>query len=285
MQPEFPVAADALLSRYRTVICDVWGVVHDGLVASQPACAALARFRAGGGTVVLVTNSPSTAGPVIEGLDEKGVPRGAWDGIVTSGDMTRLRLVEMGVRRIYHTGSERHLSMTDGLGLEFTGIDDAEAILATELFDYFTELPEDYRPVLERGLARGLPFVCANPDLVVHVGDDLLPCAGALALIYEQMGGEVYYAGKPYPPIYERALHIAQQASGRPRDLAATLAIGDAVRTDMAGAAGLGCDALFVAGGIHRDETMPGGVFDPASVAPVIARYPETVVAVMPALA
>lgn len=285
MQPDFPDTADAVLARYDTVICDVWGVVHDGLVANAPACAALRRFRERGGTVVLVTNSPSTAGPVIEGLDDKDVPREAWDGIVTSGDMTRLKLVDMGVRKVWHTGSERHLSMTEGLHLEFTSVEEAEAILATELFDYFTQGPEDYRPMLERGIARRLPFVCANPDLVVHVGDDLLPCAGALALIYEELGGEVYYAGKPYRPIYERALEIAVEASGRPVDLKRTIAIGDAVRTDMAGAAGLGCDALFVAGGIHREETMPGGVFDRASVAPVIARYPGTVVAVMPALA
>ena len=171
------------------VLCDIWGVVHDGVRAYPDACLALGAFRRRGGSVVLISNAPSTTAEVAILLDRKQVPRDSWDAIVTSGDLTRLRIEETGVKRIFHIGATRGEHVFEGLGVALVEVQAADAIVATELTDYYSETPEDYRDVLQEGVARRLPFICANPDLVVHVGDDLLPCAGALAVLYEQLGG------------------------------------------------------------------------------------------------
>jgi len=283
-----PILTEAgrLLARYDVLISDVWGVVHDGLWALEPACAALTAFRQKGGAVVLLSNAPGPSEQVAEVIDAKRVPRGCWDAMVTSGDVTKALIAESHHRKVFHIGWQEDRAIFAGSNVELVGEAEAELIVATELNDYKTETPEQYRPLLERFAARGLPFICGNPDLVVHVGERLLPCAGALATIYEQLGGSVAWAGKPYRPAYDLALEAARTArDGHPVDPAKVLVIGDAVRTDLAGARLMGFDSLFIAGGIHRDETIRGGAVDPEGVTKLLAGLPVQPVAAMAALA
>ena len=278
--------AGDLLARYDVLISDVWGVVHDGLWALEPACEALMAFRARGGTVALLSNAPGPSEQVAGLLDAKRVPREAWDRLVTSGDVTRALIAESHHRQVYHIGWQSDRAVFEGLDVELVDEDKADIVVATELNDYRTETPEQYRPLLERFARRGLPFICGNPDLVVHVGEDLLPCAGSLATIYEQLGGSVAWAGKPYRPAYDLALAAAADArGGRSVEPGKVLVIGDAVRTDLAGARLMGFDSLFIAGGIHRDETMRGGEVDPAGLAKVLEGLPVQPLAAMGALA
>lgn len=278
---EIITGASTLLSRYSVLICDVWGVVHDGVTAYLEAGEALARFRAGGGTVVLLSNAPAPSSDVMHVLEDKHVREDAWDGLVTSGDVTRARLIETCVRRVFHIGTARDRAIFEGLDIQLTGIDDAQMVVATELEDDRALDPEDYRPLLSQCHALGLPFLCGNPDLVVHVGDHLLPCAGALATIYVEMGGEVFWAGKPHAPVYAMAWRMAAAAHGKPVPKKQMLAIGDALRTDMVGARDFGIDSLLVAGGIHRDEAMPDGRFDQAGLEAACAGFNVSPIAVI----
>ncbi|BCB18730.1 TIGR01459 family HAD-type hydrolase [Bosea sp. ANAM02] len=278
--------AGDLLARYDVLISDVWGVVHDGLWALEPACDALMAYRERGGTVVLLSNAPGPSQQVANLLDAKRVPRESWDRLVTSGDVTRALIAQSHHKRAYHIGWQSDRAVFDGLDVTLVDEDKADIVVATELNDYRTETPEQYRPLLERFARRGLPFICGNPDLVVHVGEDLLPCAGSLATIYEQLGGSVAWAGKPYGPAYDLALAAAADArGGRSVEPGKVLVIGDAVRTDLAGARLMGFDSLFIAGGIHRDETMRGGEVDAAGLARVLDGLPVQPIAAMGALA
>lgn len=285
MSPPILDSVAKTLAGYDVIFCDVWGVVHDGVRAYPQACHALGEFRHQGGTVVLISNAPSTATEVAALLDRKQVPRQAWDAIVTSGDLTRLRIGEIGVGRLFHIGATRGEHVFEGLGIVLVDINEADAIVATELTDYYTETPDDYRPVLRDAASRRLPFICANPDLVVHVGDDLLPCAGALAVIYEEMGGDVYWAGKPHAPIYKRALAFAEDVRGGSVVRSRILAIGDALRTDIAGARAFGVDALLIAGGIHRDELLRDDAIDQELLAHLLGSSAQGVIGVMKGLA
>jgi HAD superfamily hydrolase (TIGR01459 family) len=277
--------AGALLARYDVLISDVWGVVHDGVLALGPACDALMAYREGGGTVVLLSNAPGPSTQIAGVLDDKRVPRAAWDRLVTSGDVTRALIAETHLRKAYHIGWREDRAVFEGFDIALVDEAEAEFVVATELNDYRREQPEQYRPQLQRFAARGLPFICGNPDLVVHVGHDLLPCAGALATIYEELGGQVAWAGKPHRPAYDLALAAAREArGGRDADASRVLVIGDAVRTDLAGAKMMGFDSLFIAGGIHRDETMRDGAVDPAGLEAVLAGSSIKPVAAMGAL-
>lgn len=282
-----PVLNEAgdLLAGYDVLVSDVWGVIHDGLWALEPACAALMRFREGGGTVVLLSNAPGPSSQIAAVLDEKRVPRRAWDRLVTSGDVTRVLIGESGRRKLFHIGSKGSQSVFAGLEVELVDEEEAELVVATALHDFQTETPEQYRPLLARLAARGLPLICGNPDLVVHVGERLLPCAGSLAQIYEEMGGSVAWAGKPHRPAYDLALAAAGAARGdRAVEPARVLVIGDAVRTDLEGARMMGFDSLFIAGGIHRDETIREGIVETGGLARVLAGHPARPVAAMAAL-
>ena len=260
-------AAGPILSRYRAVFCDVWGVVYDGVRAYDAGCAALARFRAAGGAVVLLTNAPTSPDAVAQVLGERGVPRDAWDAIVSSGALAREAAESEGLLSVHHIGTARDLAVFDGSPIQTVRLDDAQAIFCTELRDDQTERAEDYRQLLETALARSLPFVCANPDLVVDVGGDLRPCAGSVAALYEEMGGTVIWRGKPFAEAYAAAHTMAQNLVCRALDKADILAIGDAVRTDIRGAHDYGVDALFVGQGIHRDDVMASGEIDEAVLA------------------
>lgn len=237
---------DEVLAGYDALFCDVWGVVHDGVASHAAAVSALAAARRAGKMVVLLTNSPRLADGVERQIATLGVTRDSFDAIVTSGDATRA-LIEAGSRRVLHIGPERDLDIFDGLGLQLEDETGAEAIVCTGLFDDRVEDPESYRPLLERCAARGLPMVCANPDLVVHIGDQLIPCAGAIAAVYASLGGTVHLAGKPHAPIYAVARRVVGEG-------ARVLCIGDGLMTDVLGAVNHGADCLFISHGIHRDE-------------------------------
>ena len=257
--PPILAAAGGLLANYDLIFCDVWGVVHNGVTAFDEACAALTRFRAEGGTVMLVSNAPVPKARVASMLESRNVPQSAWDDIVSSGDIALAHVAERGFKNLFCIGpQDRDQALFKALSAKSVHLDEAEAIICTGLNDDRSEKPEDYLPMLEKAHARQMPFVCANPDLLVDVGGTLLYCAGAIADIYAHMGGEVYWAGKPYLSAYETAHRKAEalRDANVPRDKC--LVIGDAVRTDLKGAENYGCDALFVASGIHRHETMDG---------------------------
>jgi len=268
-----PIIANAgpLLERYDAVFCDVWGVVHNGRQAYAEAGAALARFRAGGGTVVLVSNAPVPADGVERVLGRTGVRRDAWDAIVSSGDIALAHIAEKGYRRLHRVGpaarDSRLFARLPGAGVPLA---EAEAIVCTGLVDDVNETVESYRALIEEGVARSLPFVCANPDLVVDVGNKRHLCAGSIAAEYERGGGAVFWAGKPHPSAYAAALERTTQLRGaEPRRR--ILAVGDALRTDLAAAQGMGIDALFIATGIHNDELMAEGEIDTDRLAALFA--------------
>jgi HAD superfamily hydrolase (TIGR01459 family) len=242
-----------LAPRYDVVLCDVWGVVHNGLAAHPAACDALRRFRAGGGTVVLITNAPRPAEWVVRQLERLDVPRDAFDAVTTSGDVTR----DVMARRagtVFHIGPKRDISIFDGLGVSFATAETAAYAVCTGLYDDETESPETYRGLLTAMRGRQLFMLCANPDIVVERGTRLIYCAGAIADLYAAMDGDVLYAGKPYRPIYDAAFAAAARVRGAAVPPGHVLAIGDSLRTDMAGAQAVGIDGLFVTGGIHAGE-------------------------------
>jgi HAD superfamily hydrolase (TIGR01459 family) len=252
--PVFSERFSALAAGYDAVLSDVWGVIHNGVAAFPEACDALAQFRAGGGRVVLITNAPRPGAVVVKLLDRLAVPRNAYDAIVSSGDVTRAVMAGRPGKSVLHIGPERDLPIFDGLGLHFVSLEQADYVVCTGLADDEVETPENYRELLGRMRARGLFMLCGNPDLVVERGERLVYCAGAIADLYGEMGGEVLYAGKPYRPIYDQALDQVAGLNGRRPALERVLAIGDSVRTDLKGATDLGVDCLFVTAGIHAEE-------------------------------
>ena len=256
--------------RYDVLLCDVWGVIHNGRERFPEACAALQRFAAERGPVILISNSPRPAAAVEGQLDELGVPRDAWTSFITSGDATRALLGERAPGPAWRIGPDRDNVLYEGLGLEFAGPTEAAFIACSGPVNDDWETPEDYRAALTLAAERGLTMICANPDRVVHRGDKLIYCGGALADLYGQLGGEVIMAGKPYPAIYALCLReaVLRSANGAPR----ALCIGDGVPTDVKGAVRQGLDCLFVAGGIHGLETAgAGGVMDPDAVGALLA--------------
>ncbi len=244
---------------YDVALCDIWGVLHDGRKAFDPAAQALARFRQGGGTVILITNAPRPSADIRSQLSHFSIPDEAYDAIVTSGDITIALIRAHGAAPVYHLGPARDLGLFE-LAAQgetepvLTPLEQAEYVVCTGLFHDAVETPADYEDSLRAMAARNLPMICANPDLVVHRGADLIYCAGALAQRYEAIGGSAIYAGKPHAPIYDAALARAASLRGKPVAKSRVLAIGDAMHTDIAGAAAQGLDALFITSGIHRDD-------------------------------
>jgi HAD superfamily hydrolase (TIGR01459 family) len=244
----------ALASSYDVLLCDVWGVVHNGEVSFSDACEALMRARAQGKVVIFITNAPRPGDSVTRQIDRLHVPREAYDGIVSSGDVTRDVIVHRKGQSICHIGPERDLPIFKDLPVTFAPLESADYIVCSGLYDDETEKPEDYRARLDIALKRKLFMVCGNPDLVVERGSEMVYCAGSIADLYATMGGDVLYAGKPYRPIYELALAKAEAALGRKADMKRVIAIGDSVRTDLKGARAFGIDMLFIAAGIHAEE-------------------------------
>jgi len=205
--------------------------------------------------VVLISNSPRPSGDVIPQLDALGVPREAWSSLVTSGDATRALIAARAPGPAWAIGPERDAVLYEGLDLGFAGPEDAAFISCTGLVDDETEAPENYRKALSVAALRGLMMICANPDRVVQRGERLVYCAGALADLYETLGGRVEMAGKPFAPIYDASLAEAERLLGHALSRPEVLALGDGLATDVAGANAQGLDILFVASGIHGAET------------------------------
>ena len=232
-------------------LVDIWGVIHNGEKPFSDACEACARYRRNGGIVVLVSNSPRPNGSVAAQLDGIGVPRAAWDTIVTSGDVARTLIARYSGRPIFHIGPERDLPIFAGLDVESVPSEAAEAIVCTGLFDDERETPDDYAVILKQCAARSLTMICANPDVMVERGGRMIYCAGAVARAYEALGGKVEYAGKPYAPIYALTFATLEKLKPGSPDKAALLAIGDGIGTDIAGAAEAGVRSVFVGSGVH----------------------------------
>lgn len=261
----------AVADQFEAVLSDVWGVVHDGRAAFPAAVECLTRLRERGCAVVLLSNTPRPAPPIHEQLRAFGVVAGRhYDALVTAGDVARQLMIEdFSGARVFHLGPERDRPVFDQVPVTITDdLDQADVITCTGFRDEHRETAEDYRPFLTRARARNLPFICANPDIIVHHGADILPCAGAIAALYEEFGGVVHYCGKPHRPVYDRALRVASACHGRKLERSRVLAIGDGLHTDIQGAKAYGLPALFIASGIHRDQWAEGTALQQAGQAP-----------------
>ena len=260
------------------VLSDIWGVVHNGLESFPEACEALHRYRSGGGTVILITNAPRPADSVQRQLRKLGVADDVYNAIVSSGDLTRHYVAGHPGGKVFWLGPERDNSIYRGLELTLFPLEQADYIICTGLFDDETETPEDYRPMMLQARGRNLPLICANPDIVVERGDRLIYCAGAIAELYRELGGEVIFYGKPHRPIYERAMQLASEHVSHTIAPQRVLAIGDSVRTDLAGAHSFGIDCLFVTRGIHSEEFEGIDQLDPASVKELFGHPPRALI-------
>jgi HAD superfamily hydrolase (TIGR01459 family) len=257
------------------VLSDIWGVVHNGLEAFPEACEALHNFRKQGGTVILITNAPRPADSVQRQLRKFGVADEIYDAIVSSGDLTRHFVAGHPGRKMFWIGPERDNSIHRGLDPVLAPLQAADYIVCTGLFDDEIESAEDYRAMMLEARERQLTLICANPDIVVERGDRLIYCAGAIAELYRELGGEVIFYGKPHRPIYQRAIELAAERQNHPIALNRVLAIGDSVRTDLAGAHGFGIDCLFVTRGIHAEEFEGVDQLDSASVKELFGHPPR----------
>lgn len=278
-----PIAALAeIAGRYDVLFCDLWGCLHDGHHPFPAAVAALQGFRAAGGTVVLLTNSPKPRRGVEAQLARIGVPADCWDTVATSGDAARAAMFRGAVgQRVWHIGEPHDLSFFEPLAvldaplaIERVARDAAEGIVCTGPFDPHAD-PERMRPELALCRDRGLKLLCANPDIVVDRGETREWCAGALARLYTGMGGESLYFGKPHPPIYDLA-RLRLAALGRDVAPARILCVGDGIHTDVQGALGEDLDSLFLTGGLAAAETGtgpgPDAAPDPARLAAFLAE-------------
>ena len=289
MTAPLPISGLAQVAgRYDALLCDVWGVVHDGRVPFAEGCAALARFGRERGPVVLVSNSPRPGPDVALQLDALSVPRQAWTAIVTSGDATREELRARAPGPAWALGPMRDAPLYEGMGVKFAEVpEEAAFVSCTGLFDDEVETPDDFRDRLKVCVERGLVMVCANPDRMVQRGDRTIYCAGALADVYLEFGGEVVMSGKPHAPIYACAYAEVERRLGRPPDPTRLLALGDGPRTDLAGANAQGLDVLFTAAtGIHRAEVLDAsGVLSMERVARVLEAASASATYVMAELA
>lgn len=248
-------------SRYDAVFCDLWGCLHNGVAPFPAAVAALQAYRAQGGVVLLLTNAPRPKSSVLGQLQAMGVPADCYDDVVSSGDAAQMALVTGAVgRRVHFIGAAKDQTFFTDLSADVAAVaakeapivqvplDDAEGIVCTGLVDDRTETPDDYRAALLLAKTLGLPMLCANPDIIVDMGDKRLYCAGALAQAYEAMGGTALYFGKPHPPIYDLARR--RLAALVDSDDPQILCIGDGIATDIQGGLSEGLDTLYVTGGI-----------------------------------
>lgn len=283
--PRIITHAEDILSSYDLILCDVWGVIHDGAKAYKGAMRALKNFRAMGGTVVLVSNAPVPETRVAQMLDVRDVDRNSWDAIVSSGAIALDMIAEKKLRSVFTIGpKERDAAFFQKLSTHNVPIERAEAIVCTGLNDDQNESPEDYKDLLLKGVSTNIPFICANPDLVVDIAGQHFICAGSLAQFYETLGGEVLWAGKPYLEAYIRAQKRGEDIRGQKVPKKKILAIGDSIRTDLKGAQNAGIDALFVTSGIHRAEIMEGETISLTVIKKALDPYASTVIAITASL-
>jgi len=259
--------------RYDALLVDLWGCVHNGIKAFPDAVTALRAYRARGGTVVLLTNSPRTRGRLVRQLDGFEVPPDCWDTIATSGDSARSAMFRGAVgENVYYIGLDHDLKFFDPLKLIETPVtitrvplEDAEGIVCIGPFDPMAD-PDVMRPQFLYAKQKGMKLLCVNPDIVVDRGETREWCAGALARLYTEMGGTSLYFGKPHPPIYDLARRRLSELGKLP-DTARILAIGDGAHTDIPGAMGEDIDSLFISGGLAAQETKTDVDPDPEALA------------------
>lgn len=277
IDPAIPPVLDGfgpLAPRYRLILSDVWGVVHNGEAAYPAACAALKAARKNGATVILISNAPRPGVVVAKQIARWGVPADCYDTIVASGDVARTEIEARPAAKIFHLGPARDLPNYDGLPNPMVGEDACDLVVVTGPFNDEVEGPDDYREMFARLKQRDVLMLCANPDIVVERGDKLIWCAGALAQVYEELGGRVIYAGKPHAPIYDLAFLTARKLRGDAVAKGEVLAIGDGARTDLKGAALQGIDCLFITGGIHaadfsEEQNRAGAIFAEQAAWPI----------------
>ncbi|WP_111561800.1 TIGR01459 family HAD-type hydrolase [Rhizobium sp.] len=272
-----------ITSRYDAVFCDVWGVLHNGVSPFPKAAAALQAAREAGLTVVLITNSPRIAPLVVDQLRNIGIQDEAYDRIVTSGDVTR-GLIAEGPKKVFLLGPDRDIAIIEGIGVTRVSAEEADCVVCTGFFDDETETPEDYTDMLKAFQARDVPMICANPDLIVERGHKMIPCAGAMAAYFDQLGGKTRIAGKPHKPIYDAVLSVAREMRGDLK-MDRILAIGDGMPTDVRGALDYGLDLLYISGGIHAAEYTLNGETDEAILTAYLEREKATPKWWMPRLA
>ncbi len=260
-------------AQYDVLYCDLWGCLHDGRTLYPAAVSALQAFRQRGGAVVLMTNAPRTRHAVARRLERMGLPRNAWDVIVSSGDATQeAMLLGAAGRKLWHLGPEKDddlfteipEALADQPPIARVSLEEAEGIICTGPFDDYNDKPEDYRGRFLSAKVRGLKMLSANPDIVVDVGETRIYCGGALAQLYTEIGGEVLAFGKPHPPIYDLARRRLA-AMGLNHDSDQVLAVGDGILTDIAGAQAEGIDALFVTGGLEASRFGPDALMPQAA--------------------
>lgn len=257
-------------------ICDIWGVLHNGVEPTLPAAAAAKAFRAAGGTVCLLSNAPRPHPSVIAQMQGIGVPDGTFDAVITSGDLTRKLITERADKRLFHLGPPKDMPIFDGLEVEFIGPEKAGFVICSGYYNDDVETPDDYRDMLATFRKNDALMVCANPDIFVERGHRLVYCAGALAEAYEKIGGRVIYAGKPHLPAYELAAATIGKLRGKAVPKDRILAIGDGMKTDMAGAANFGVRSLFIGSALHAE-----GPLDAATVDKLFAGKPVQPVGAM----
>lgn len=261
-------------------LTDIWGVMHNGVHAFAAACDACTQFRRAGGTVLLLSNAPRPSEQIVIQLDRLGVPRTAWDAVLTSGDAARALVGAYTGQRVFHLGPDRDLPLYEGLGVTLSEAADADAVSCTGLFNDEIETPDDYAAVLAALAERKVPMICANPDLTVERGSEIVYCAGALAAEFIALGGSVSYAGKPYLPVYDMAFSMIETLRGTPVPRERILCIGDGIRTDIKGAAAAGLDSVFIASGIHVTEPLTS-----EHLSELFSNIERLPLAAMPALA
>lgn len=272
-------ALSEISTNYDALFVDLWGCVHNGVTAYPEAVAALQAYRKKGGIVVLVTNSPKPRAGVAEQLSQFGVPDDAYDTIATSGDSARSAMFRGTVgQKVYFMGEwQRDAGFFEPLSLlenpvEITRVplDEAEGIVCCGPFDTMAD-PDVNRADFLYAKQKGMKLLCANPDIVVDRGEVREWCAGALAKLFTEMGGESLYFGKPHPPIYDLARRRLQAIDQNIED-SQILAIGDGPHTDISGGMGEGIDTLFITGGLARAETRTTNQPEAAALAAYIER-------------
>ena len=263
----------ALQPQPRAWICDIWGVIHNGVAAFPAAVDACLQFRAAGGHILFVSNAPRPSDGVLLQLDAMGVPATAYGAVLTSGDVTRERLRDWRGIPTLHIGPERDLTLFTAMDIPLTDTARCERVLCSGLTDDTTETPEDYREHLSQLVARKIPMLCANPDIKVDRGGKIIYCAGAVAGLYAELGGDVEYAGKPHAPIYVTARRMLATLAGRDLADAEILAIGDGIHTDIPGGIAAGFRTVYVSSAIHLDAPMTDAAL--LKLFPALADRPD----------
>tara|TARA_Y100000590_G_scaffold470400_1_gene664550 strand:- start:15553 stop:16425 length:873 start_codon:yes stop_codon:yes gene_type:complete len=245
---------DNILSKYKLIICDIWGVLHNGYNFYSEAVNALSHIIDNGCTLLLLTNAPRSSDIVREYLINMGIDKKVCKNIISSGDLTQDWLSNIEHKPLYHIGPSKDGSIFDSIKVNKVSLEDSHECLCTGFFDEFNETIDNYENILNMLNKRNIVIHCANPDLYVKKGNKTLPCAGLIAESYKKMGGKVVYFGKPYSSIYDFALHKAMNIRNEELKKSDILAIGDGLETDILGANNYGLDCLFIINGVHKNE-------------------------------